>query len=514
MFDARWTEVPARPGETPWATRRVERTVLGVVHNVTSATRLFDVLTPLARDPRVQVVFSCTESSAFTPGTAEFLTAQGVLAIPWEQAVSAGFDLAVATSHGGTLDRLAAPLIVLPHGMGYNKYSPGNRKSEIGNRKSVFGLSAEWLLSGGEVVPASIVLSHDEQLDRLARSCPPAVPRAVVAGDPCFDRMLAGLPLRASYRAALGVLPHQRLVVISSTWGAESLFGKLPDLTRRVRAALPLDDYQVAVALHPNTWHGHSDWQVRRWLDDCEGVLALPPAEGWRAALVAADVVVGDHGSVTYYGAALGRPVLLATAAEHEVDPESAVGKLLAAAPRLTREPLRAQLDRVHRDGLPPEAVAAAALATSVPGESFALLRKEFHRLLDLPEPPVDPEVRTVPPAEVRPIPVTHHWARVDGERVTRFAAHVGRPPPGCHLVVSTDTPDANRLQAAEIVLHHRPGNAEAWLTETLDALPGLVVAAMPTAPGRWLIGTRDGHRVEADGPHRASVVYARLAKS
>jgi hypothetical protein len=127
---------------TSWASRRAEKLVLGVVHNVTSATRLFDVLPLIATDPRIQVLFTCTGSSAFTTGTAEHLADLGVRTIDWAQAEATRFDLAIASSYGGPLERLRAPLAVLPHGMGYNKYlkpETGNRKPETGNRKPETG---------------------------------------------------------------------------------------------------------------------------------------------------------------------------------------------------------------------------------------------------------------------------------------------------------------------------------------------------------------------------------------
>ncbi|OKI36598.1 hypothetical protein A6A25_21225 [Saccharothrix sp. CB00851] len=492
--------------------------MLGVVHNVTSATRLFDVLPLVATDPRIQVLFTCTGSSAFTPGTAEHLADLGVQAIDWAQAERTPFDLAIASSYGGPLERLNAPLAVLPHGMGYNKYlkpETGNRKPETGNRKPVFGLSPEWLTHDGRLIPSSVILSHTEQLDRLRLSCPQAVPAAVVAGDPCFDRMLAGVPLRATYRAALGVRSGQRLVVVSSTWGPGSLYDRAADVVRRLRLELPLDEYRIALALHPNTWFGHSPWQVGMWLDECAraGVVVLPPEEGWRAALVAADVVVGDHGSVTFYGAALGRPVLLAAAAPDAVDPASAVGRFIDKADHLALDrPLRDQLDAARMSD---ELAGIAALVSSVPGRAAPLLRTEFYRRLRLDEPPEEPEVRTVPVARVPTAPVVHQWVTVeldapDRARVVRFPVDLRRAsPPDGHLVVGVDTPSAVVLESAEIVVQDHAGDARRWIAATLDALPGLGSASMPDETGRWLVGTRDGALLAFTGPSPAGRVWA-----
>ncbi|MGH3858696.1 hypothetical protein [Actinokineospora sp.] len=167
------------------------------------------------------------------------------------------------------------------------------------------------------------------------------------------------------------------------------MFGAHPELIGKIAARLPVDDYRVVVALHPNTWHWHSPWQLERWGRAWRraGVTLLPPEEGWRTALVAADVVVGDYGSVSFYAAALGRPTLVAAAPADVVAPDSAIGRFLDAAPRFDRDaPPAEQLSAAIAgyDPLREPMAGVVALATSAPGHSAALLRKEFYRLLDL----------------------------------------------------------------------------------------------------------------------------------
>jgi hypothetical protein len=125
-----------------WRTVRYHRRLLVVVHNVTAATRLFDVLPLVTEDHRVQTFYTCPGSSAFTAGTVELLAARGLATIPWRKAIRLRFHLAIAASHGGELHKLRAPLMILPHGMGYNKTlkpETGNRKPETGNRKPETG---------------------------------------------------------------------------------------------------------------------------------------------------------------------------------------------------------------------------------------------------------------------------------------------------------------------------------------------------------------------------------------
>ncbi|OLT47854.1 hypothetical protein BJF85_14605 [Saccharomonospora sp. CUA-673] len=318
------------PGPPPgWTTANPTARILVVVHNVTAATRLLDVLPDIARDARVQLSFTCPRSSPFTAGTDEHLRSHGIEPVPWEHATHTEFDLAISASYGENLHEISAPIVTIPHGLGYNKYlkpgnretgKPGNRETgKPGNRetgKPVFGLSEPWLLHDGNVVPAVIGLSHPEQLDRLHAACPEAAPAARILGDPCIDRLRASTPLRETYRQAFGLAPGQHLVLVTSTWGPDSLYGRRPDLALELARRLPLDEYRIALSLHPNIAAGHSPWQVRMWLDDCrrDGILVLPDGDHWMPATLASSLVVGDHGSTTFYAASQDIPVLLASA--------------------------------------------------------------------------------------------------------------------------------------------------------------------------------------------------------
>ncbi|NUU21813.1 MAG: hypothetical protein HOV68_09920 [Streptomycetaceae bacterium] len=111
-----------------------------MMHNVTSATRLLDLLRLFDGDTRVQSVFTCPGSSPFEQGIPEFVSAHGLAYLPWQQAVSTQFDLAIATSRGGDLHKIKAPIIGAPHGIGYNKIlsrepGAGSREPGAGSRE-------------------------------------------------------------------------------------------------------------------------------------------------------------------------------------------------------------------------------------------------------------------------------------------------------------------------------------------------------------------------------------------
>ncbi|KAA2258109.1 glycosyltransferase family 4 protein [Solihabitans fulvus] len=548
VSSAPWVKAPVGRQTPHWNTIRAERQILVVVHNVTAATRLLDVIGAFDSDPRVQVVFSWNGSDPFHHGLDELLNRLGVIVIPWEQAIQTEFHLAITANHGG-LTELTAPIVVLSHGIGYTKNSPGNRKPETGNRKpetgnrkpetgnrQVFGLSPQWLLYDGQPIAAALVLSHEEQRERLAKAVPEALSTAVVAGDPCYDRIAASLRHRARYRRALGAEDGRRVVAVTSTWGPRSLLGSWPELFGRLLAELPVDSYRVVGIVHPNAWHGHGPWQVRTWLADAvrSGLVLVPPLEGWRAALIAADGVIGDHGSVTTYAAAIDRPTLLGAFPEDDIADGSPVDLLGQLAPRLHRDrPLRAQLDRAIDDHAPGRFAAVGDLVTSVPHESLERLRRLFYSLLDLPEPPVEPPVFRLPrkglSAPRTPSATLVVCAVTDRTAtITRYPAEVradgfsGGGREAAHLVVHADHPGRRMLGTADIVVGEHTEDdpdPEDWLRATMVEHPGIALAALIDGRGACLVRTCDGDRLDlvpdgadADPTLCASVVHSWLA--
>ncbi|WP_405985722.1 hypothetical protein [Streptomyces sp. NBC_00872] len=319
------------------------------------------------------------------------------------------------------------------------------------------------------------MLSHEEQRDRLAVSCPEAVPVSVVAGDPCFDQLRVSRPFRETYRHALGVRPGQKLIVVSSTWGQESVLASedpATDVLRRALAELPADEYRVLAAIHPNAWYGHGGWQLQSWLaplTDCGLLLPSPESETWKAALLAADGFFGDHGSLSMYSVALNVPTILGSFAESKIAPRSPMARLGELLPRLSqhRQVLPQLLEAVADQPDKVELQRLGGTVTSRPGESAALLRHLFYKWLDLPEPaiPASPRVVPVPPANpVRPLspaapPMYVSVVPVNGRAtVARYPAAVQRRREerhlaGTHLVADINDPDSRWPGSADILL-------------------------------------------------------------
>ncbi len=526
-----WIRVPVGVDADRWVTRGGSHTVLLVVHNVTSATRLLDVLGLFDGDERVQLLATCTGSSPFSAGVDELLTSLGVPVLPWEQALATPVDLAVSASFGGQLADISGKLAIVSHGVGYAKKlatpDTGHRTPDTGPPAAeapsaavpVFGQDPDWVLHEGRPIADALVLSHPEQLDRLKASCPEAADTAVLAGDPCFDRILDHRALRASYRRALGVREGQRLVLLNSTWSEQSLAGgPLPSLAARLTSELPADDYRFAAVLHPNIWYGHGPGEVHRWFAraSAAGLTLIDPLHTWRQALIAADAVIGDHGSVTFYAAALGIPTLLGAAPLPSIDPNSPSAAFVREAPKLDLgAPLGPQLD-----SLPAPPPGPARFTTSMPGESAARLRRLFYDLMGLSEPRYGATLRRLAMPPYAPAERTapqRVLTRITGPgeiSVTRYADPPYEPEGDGEAltVVHENTREQGALPLADLIFREGPpddlrlGTPARWTAEALERRPYCAMTLHVDSPHSATARTRDGQliRLTAAAPANA----------
>jgi hypothetical protein len=333
----------------------------------------------------------------------------------------------------------------------------------------------------------------------LATVAPEAARHALITGDLAWEQIESSTELRHSYRRALGCGEQQRLVVLTSTWGPGSQFGTWHSLAAELAAVLPADDFRIAQVLHPNVWASLRPYRVRALLRDAldSGVALIPPHPGWQAALVASDLVIGDHGSVTFYAAALGRPLLLAAFGSAEVVANTPMALLGLNVPRLLRDrPLSAQISQacVNPGTTEVSRLARGTLPTGVPaGER---LRSTMYDLLDLviPSRPTRRRAAREPVAERKDVGAYVYYAE---------AGHSARPHPPIalsrfpvaadraaergaeklrYLVAANDEPDRQIAEAADVVVGQagRSGTeAAAECADLLERFPGCAVAAV-----------------------------------
>lgn len=371
-----------------WRTVRPDRRVLLMAPTVTSVKRLLDIAWLLHGDLRVEQFFT-VPPNLLGRGTETMLAGLGVPVVPWRQAAAQRHDLAITTNLSGIAD-VDAPVLLFSHGASRNSLARPRGRGSIPVPAQVHAFSRSALIQNGMLVPAALPLAHEHELELLALDCPEALPVASVVGDPCYDRLVAGRRLREHYRAALGLRPGRQLVVATSTWRGNSLFASAPHVIERLAELLDSPEYRVVLLLHPNIYAAHSDYQVRAWCADAlrRGLIIARAEEDWQPFLLAADYVIGDHGSVTLYGAATGVPVLLGAYPDADVHPRSGAAALGAIAPRLVGSiPLRRQLEHAREQFDAAAMAEVAKLISSEPGGFARLTRRLLYGMLGLGQP-------------------------------------------------------------------------------------------------------------------------------
>ncbi|ANZ38021.1 hypothetical protein BBK82_20120 [Lentzea guizhouensis] len=496
-------------------TRRVEFDILVVARNHTSTDRVLEVLHGLGDHLKPAIKFTIDAGSKFARQLGRRLEEMDAEELPWEEAKSRQWDLIIAAHADSRLGELTGPILVMPHGVGYNR----KRLESTGGEQAAVGTSAHELMSNGRVYASLICLSHEEQRARL---CEDARGHGIVVGDPVLDRLRAGTLLRRDIRRELGA-GRRTVVSISTTWNEYSTLGTRPDVYRRLVAQLPADEYLVLAVFHPNVWFGRSPYEIRHdFRDELDSGLVLVDQTTWQAALIAADIVIGDHGSVTNYGVALDLPVLLAVDGSKEIDERSPLAGLHAALPHLVDGvPFRDQIEEALRDHRPDRWAPFVEQLFAMPGRGLESVVNAARSLIGLPPVSAPPRPRRPDSIKVvRGEPITAHRVVVREQRDDPVSLSIERYPaivttredhPTSILVIRHDEIYPETRDLAEIIVHDEPlsaEEAETWLGESLANWGGALAAAALEGGG-CLVRCRDGTRVSARGDPTTAAITA-----
>lgn len=501
---------------------------------------MFTLLEALHPDPP-DVMFVVEVGSEFADGLGPWIESLGYKLLNWADATGRTFDVILAAHASAALGELQGPKFCFPHGAGYNRLVPALTGSD---RYATGIVDRQLKTESGIVIASKIGASHQEQVDRLGESCPEAAGRAVVIGCPVYDRIVASKPRRAEYRDCFEVLPGQKLVVVTSTWGQHGTVGREASLPKRLLAQLPSDEYRILLILHPNIWAGHSAAQIKSILREelDSGLVVIPPRARWEAGLIAADIVLGDHSSLSIYAASIGCRFLLTADGRVELVPESPLTRLCAEATRLDpRGDLRGQIE-AHL--MTPRKRSAEEVANTIfqeQGTSWAKFRREVRALAglaDLPEPPRMTPVEDPKPTTGRRVTAWTVSAKIGSTgagktvvRIERFpliAQQQAKGPEDVWQVSAHAEVDRIIRQSSEIMVHSPvcgKADGEQWLLDmlTMPAVDGSGVAGFAGArnvgvaayrhAGGCVVQWCDGLRAETDteDAFAAAVVLHRL---
>ncbi|MBO0819495.1 MAG: hypothetical protein J2P26_01445, partial [Nocardiopsaceae bacterium] len=490
--------------------------VLFAARSANALHRLLDVIPVFAGDDRVSRLFTLVPGSDFGLEALAAIERAEARTLPWAQARQRSFDLILAASPKGDL-HLHGPCVLLPHGAGFNKTVPGE-----GAMPS--GLDPANVMPGGHALASFYALAHPSQLARLAEFSPRAAERAAVVGDPVLDRILASRSHRDRYRETLGT-GGRKLIVLTSTWGPESLLERRPGLVAELATRLPHDAYQLAALAHPNVRGQIGGFELSERLAPAldAGLILAEPYQEWAALLIAADAVITDHGSAALYAGALDRPVIAACDGGTELLPGSPMAALLAAVPSLDQpgdlrdhlpDDLPGALEAAISAYRPGSGPTVAESAFAEQGRAIELLRAEVYRLLGLAPPDVIAAARPlpIPVTAARPVSAFAVKTYTDGDevRVERFPAHTDVP--AHHLAAEYGAASERHLRGAGLVYrrasrddraaqvgltpsapHSETWTADGWTARVLDDYPGCRTAAVILSPELGVARTRAG---------------------
>lgn len=504
---------PAAHDAHDWQSCRSGLIFYCFVRTFVSAIQLYQELLVFEGDTRVKLVWIHCPGSKLEHPLSEWLRGKGIDLVPYEKAKAGRRDLILTTSEWiDPIPFSPTPVIVIPHGVGFHKYVP----DPVTGVSRLAGLARPEGLRTGQVTQ---VVTHPDQARQLAEASEHTIGRTALGGCSNFDLLQNSRGERATYQNALVVTDNQRLIVLSSTWGPGSLFDQRFDLIGRLLAQLPFERYRLATFLHPGVWSLESESEILRRLSQHinSGLMVIPTTEGWHGTLLAADLLIGDNGSVSLLGATMDIPLLLGTFSENVV-PGTVMADLGDGMATFIDPDgdLRQQIeDEIKRH----DSTRAAQLIERTiarPGESGELLRALCYTLVKQPVPTDEL------PARIAPVPVP----KPCGAHSFRLSFHLDadhavvgdiypaffREKAGCsgeRLLVETSESNLTRYSNASIIVDPVPvpaGTANAHLTGMAGKYVGCRVVAIANDDGSCEILVRDGRRFHVTGDKAVSV--------
>ncbi|THV29995.1 hypothetical protein [Glycomyces paridis] len=476
--------------------RGVHRILLAGKNMQALARLYYDLLPLLERDPRLHLAFTVIPGSHFEWAAHRFIGEReregGAVVVDWSKVDGYAPGLVVSCSPTAELFALGVPFMVVTHGAGNNRLRE--------DLSGVYGLAPEQLLGLGRVVDW-LPLAGRAALEQLAEDCPGALEAAEVVGDLCYQRLWESRDRKSEYRRALGIPRDRLFVVMSSTWGELSLVGESKlDLLERLFRELPRERFTVGAVPHPNLEHGEGPSIAGLLGPRLGNGLVMPQVhEGWRALIAAADLVLGDSGSVTQYAGAIGLPIMLAAFGAEQMPEAGALAGIGKTAPWLRTDlPLAPQLIAAHARGafLDFGDIIARDLdpAARIVAKSYEMLGLS-HR-----EPPA-PEALPDPGLHARCGP-SRSWraeVRFAHGRADCLTFPVSEPEEARGLVVVRYDAcrDRRLLAKAKVLLHHgaplERDEALLVLDELLDHWSGCRIASVRVGEGHLILAVRNG---------------------
>lgn len=278
------------------------------------ANYLADFRSALSYEPRIKFAMHWPENRRPLSESAynALVKKMGVISIRRNIALVFPWDLIVCADHVETYiyDGLGIPLLNIGHGS-WAKIKKGE--------SSIWALGKMGWTHHGEWRYQYMFCQSDEVRMAAEKEYPHVCGRIFVVGDMKNDKILALAKSRDEIRSAMSIQPSDRVILLLSSWGPDSLFHVCGEYLLREAHSLVTNGYKFIISIHPNEYEGGarlpgSDVSFGAHIESmCSGrpgFVVRPPLADNESFIVASDIVITDHTSAVEPAILLGRPII------------------------------------------------------------------------------------------------------------------------------------------------------------------------------------------------------------
>lgn len=256
----------------------------------------------------------------------------GLNVMAWWRAPWRVWDLCVVADHSFPQELLldGVPVLFIYHGMSSGKIIRGENYKY--GRPYVYD-------DYGRLKYDVIFEAGTYQAEAVAQNYPYLAHAIRVVGEPSVDLFLDLCSKANKTRAEFGFTEADRVVMIQSTWGSESLeqkYGK--DLFKVCHEIAEQEGYYFVFSTHPNHWGDNPQIENRSeyyLAQERPRFKVLRPGDDRSSFLSISDICVSDITSLSLLYAFAMRPLVFIP--DLDVVPESELAQLINACPRLEK---------------------------------------------------------------------------------------------------------------------------------------------------------------------------------
>ena len=233
----------------------------------------------------------------------------------------------LVSHHWSGWDLFSWPILRIPHG------AVGKR---VDGELYAFGSKC---YDKNRNIPYKRIFVYSENERRMAIDMDSQFSEKIaVVGNLKSEKLLEKSLNRNEIRHQLGIKQDETLVFMVSTYGSNCLLNTMGD-SLLCEARRLSGKFRFAISIHPKE-HQHkieteSDWNESLATLKSDGFLVMEFGEDWENYLVACDVILTDHSSLSSYGVALGKPYIYSPVPDYVTETHGLTWHLMRISPIL-----------------------------------------------------------------------------------------------------------------------------------------------------------------------------------